>query len=160
MGYLTEIMQNKSTRNYLLSEAGMRGDLPTIFNLLADGANCNARDEEGYALVHLAVRHSKVEVLRLLQHLNLPVDWNARDPEGKTAFYIAVGAADHDCLKFLATHEQVDHNIAAFNGQTPAMYAQQFEETDEFWNILYSIRGLEWPWLSIGHYAFKLMNSE
>lgn len=66
-----------------LHQAAIDGDITKIRNLLASGANVNAKDKDGRTALILAALKGRVEVVQLL--LNNGADPNAQDKQGDTA---------------------------------------------------------------------------
>lgn len=76
-----------------LIQAGLRGDIKAIGDLIRAGATVNEVDEQGRTLLHLAAMGGHISngyqvALELVRHGGHGVHWNAVTPEGKTALVL------------------------------------------------------------------------
>jgi hypothetical protein len=74
-----------------VGQAVERGDLDAIRNMVASGANPNAKGREGQTLLYFALRKSKLPAARLL--LSLGADPNTPCPSGVPVIYEALSPA-------------------------------------------------------------------
>jgi ankyrin repeat protein len=74
-----------------------------IAMLLAKGADpgLSPHPVMPYAPLHLAARQGKVEDMKMLLAKNVPIDQNARTPDGMTPFLLACESGKHDAALFL-----------------------------------------------------------
>lgn len=76
---------------------------------------------EGYTLIHLAVVHNNLEVLKFLA--NEGCDLNAGDVDGLTALHFAVISKSNKCFDYLLSHPSVDIAAKTNDGNTFLHYA-------------------------------------
>ena len=119
-----------------LSYAAAHGDHRTLYFLINSGVNFNSVNNEGNSIIHLAVMSANVNVLQVIRFLDIDIDWNLRNMDGKTPFFISIGNFDTESLRFLAGIPEVDVNIPDFNGRTPGDYLNEVEYDSERFDIL------------------------
>lgn len=85
--------------NQELANAVLASDVARIQFLVEKGAEVNKLDAQGYAALHSAARHRKVEIAKVL--LDLKADPNARDRDGMTVVMHAVMRDDPAMIKLL-----------------------------------------------------------
>ncbi len=120
---------NTEALNESLMEALKRCDQDAVKKLILKGADVNARNESGGALLHwVAWRNNKEAASILLQE---GADINARDSEGKTPLHHAIRAefGETEMVKFLV-EAGADVNIKDNNGQTPLDWAFVWQPCD------------------------------
>jgi ankyrin repeat protein len=89
--------QSPQQADAALRKAAQDGDLPTVKDLLAKGANVNAKDESGQtALLWVAPARDNPEMVKLL--IAKGADVNAKDNEGTTALMIAASQSNPGIL--------------------------------------------------------------
>jgi hypothetical protein len=84
--------------------------------LLANKADVNARDHEGWTPLHAAAAKGLADVVEVL--LANGADVNAKNNKGQTALHWAAGKAYSDVAKLLLAHK-ADVNVRDDNGETP-----------------------------------------
>ena len=105
-----------------LHEKLSKGEYAGAESLLANGADVNARDEQGWSLLAEAALHGQRTVAELL--LTHGADVNAKEEEmnGQTPLHIAAGSGNNDVAEVLLAHG-ADVNAKEDNGQTPLFEA-------------------------------------
>ena len=91
---------NQSALNDELLRASCEGDIAVVQRTLADGANVNARDENGITVLMSAVFFNNTEVVKLLLAVE-GIDVNARDNDGSTALMLAVFLGNIEVVNLL-----------------------------------------------------------
>ena len=86
-------------RNKQLLEAAESGDIKRTKNLLARGANINARNNKGSTALHIAVHYGHREIVEAL--VNAGADINAKGRYGMTALHWAADNGSEDIVKAL-----------------------------------------------------------
>jgi uncharacterized protein len=100
--------------------------LANTTQLLNDGADANARDNEGFAPLHLAAKGQSDEVVRLL--LESGADVNARNNKGETPLYNAARnttPAALNIMRLLREHG-ADPTIETANGSSALRFISRF----------------------------------
>lgn len=119
--------------NESLLNAAQNDDLAQIYQLLADGANINAQDEEGRSALTLAIwATGNIEITRAL--LNLKIKVNLLDNQGESALITAITTGSTDSARLLIK-AGANVNIKT-NGNTPLMYVFSTEELGESEELL------------------------
>ncbi len=72
--------------------------------------------KNGFSLVHLAVIHKNIEVLKFLSSAGY--DMNASDVDGLTSLHLAVISKSNECFDYLLKHEAVDIGLKSKEGNT------------------------------------------
>lgn len=80
----------RSNGVYSLHEAAQAGDTKVLQARLSEGADVNARNEQGCTPLHLAAKAGHAELVKLL--LEAGADKTLQDNSGKTAADYATGA--------------------------------------------------------------------
>ena len=111
--------------NLLLSACGhATNPVPVVRFLLSQGANANARDENGFTPLHMACSRGHVETLDELLKCGPNVD--AQDQLGQTALhYSAAKDSDHTAKVLIAAG--ADRAVATRNGRLPFDFASSPE---------------------------------
>lgn len=120
-----------------LARAAQSGDAATVRSLIAQGADVNARDAEGYAPLAYAARSGDRDTIKQL--LDAKADPNARDCNswGWTPVINAMHKYNDDAARLLV-ERGADVNARAGgcneqkieDGLTPLMYAAKFDESE------------------------------
>ena len=88
-----------------LLKASEANQSTTVSILLRKGADVSAKDNNGWGVLHYAVRSSAVDVLRVLfQNEGARIDPNSRCPAGKTALHFAAENALLEPAEILLDH--------------------------------------------------------
>ncbi len=126
-------LSNRPVRNFSYSPllyAARFGDMRTVYQLIASGANVNAKGPRGQTALHLAVESQRYDVLHLL--LEKSADPNARDGEGSAPLDDAAWRGLIDATAMLIAHGAhlndpntqtgaTPINEAAYRGATPVV---------------------------------------
>lgn len=86
-------------KNAQLSFAARDGDMQSVNDLLADGADVNTSIKDGWTTLMIAVVNEHTEVVEAL--LNHDADVNAVTDNGWTALRIAIRKGDHEIIRLL-----------------------------------------------------------
>ncbi len=100
----------------LLHQAADMGNLITARKLIQLGADVNAPDQEGFTPMHLAIRHSHVQIVQLL--LDREANVNAVADNGQTPLFFAAYYSRTDLVSLLLNNG-ADANIADREGLSP-----------------------------------------
>ena len=112
-----------------LRKAAQDGDMPTVKDLLAKGANVNAKDESGQtALLWVAPARDNPEMIKLL--IAKGADVNAKDNQGTNALMIAASQSNPGILAELLA-AGADINAQNSEGGTALMAAAFRANLDE-----------------------------
>jgi ankyrin repeat protein len=104
-----------------LRKAAQDGDMTAVKDLLAKGANVNARDDKGQtALLWVAPARDNPEMAQLL--IDKGADVNAKDNEGETALMIAASQSNPGILAALI-EAGAEVNAQSNSGRTALMAA-------------------------------------
>ena len=82
-----------------MSESLDRADIPRIRELIAEGADVNARNKFGVTTLFMAAQNGHAEVVRLL--LEAKADVNAAITDGRTPLYMASGRGHAEVVRLL-----------------------------------------------------------
>ena len=103
----------------------MLGDADTTTRLIADGADVNDTNEDGYTPMHLAAIYGELECVRLLLQNN--ANKEAPDNDGKTPLHWAAHEGKVECVAALLEAGAMKNasnkggsrplHFAAFNGE-------------------------------------------
>ena len=119
-------------------EAAKRGDLVTTRDLIAKGANVNAKvNEAGRTALILATERGYIEIVKLL--LDKGVDVNTRYNAGQTALMIASYQGYIEIVRALIA-KGADVNARDFLGDTPTTLAAE-KNHEEVYRFLISKGG-------------------
>ena len=108
-----------------IHEAAMDGDIEAVKQHLAAGTDVNAKDEDGYTLLTVAVAYGSKEIVELL--IFKGVDVNAKNDGGSTPLNIAT-AQGHKEIVELLIFNGVDVN--AFDPQVREKSIEIYEVAD------------------------------
>jgi ankyrin repeat protein len=86
-----------------LIEAAQRGDLDKATKSLSNGANPNAKDEDGETPLHWASAQNHLDIVELLLAIN-EIDVNALNYAGNTPLHQAVAAGNDEISRELIAH--------------------------------------------------------
>lgn len=118
-------LRERQRLNQLLYLEAAKGNIRAVRELLAKGANINAReDKNGYAPLLIAAKNGRVNVVSLLvdqENTNV----NQTDFGGKTALTLAVLYGHLDIVNLLLSRPYVDVNLPMDMGATPFYVAMQ-----------------------------------
>jgi ankyrin repeat protein len=103
--YKTNSQILAATTNFALLNAAARGNLPKVKELLANGADVNARDTQHNTalLLNAQLSYSGVEVPTLL--LEKGADIDAVNDNGESALMLSAGRNSQDEVKLFLTHK-------------------------------------------------------
>ena len=82
-----------------LIQASFNGDILKVKKLLEEGADINAKDEDGMSALQMASSDGHTDIVNLL--LEEGADVNAKNEDGKTALQMASSNGDTDIVKLL-----------------------------------------------------------
>jgi ankyrin repeat protein len=131
---------SQGVTNNILNNKRINGDTPLLISYKLENYRCfkfllehplidvNVKDRQGYALLHLACRDRKFEIIELLlNHPNINV--NIQDGDNKqTPFNRACITGDIKVLEYLIPYSNI--NIQDVNGNTSLHYACQNEKIE------------------------------
>ena len=80
-------------------DAAENGDLETVHNMIADGADVNATDEHTRSAVYKAAKHGQLDAIKLLSKHGAELD--TTDNRGTNALYWAAIKGHQDIAEFL-----------------------------------------------------------
>jgi len=105
-----------------MHDAAKKGDEVELKWLMSQGANVNAKDNEGRTPIHYAAREGHYKAMDLLIKQNANV--NAQDHNNMTPMHYAVGNNHSAAMELL---KKYDANVDAkdINGMTPMHYATE-----------------------------------
>ena len=104
-----------------MQEAALNGDASTVKNLIAEGVNVNAADEENRTALMFASFNGHIEIVKIL--LESDAVLSLRDASGRTALLYASTGPFPETVKLLLEHN-ADPNITdAVESFTPLMHA-------------------------------------
>jgi uncharacterized protein len=110
----------KDTKTIALANAVEKDDAIRIRKLAADGADINAKGEQGMTLLTWAIGNQKKNALRTL--LELKANPNARDTEGAPVLEVAAQSEDLDYARMLLS-SGADADTNARNGEPLIFHA-------------------------------------
>jgi Ankyrin repeats (3 copies)/Ankyrin repeat len=125
IGLVYLLMPDMSSQR--LAVAVRQGNLVKASGLLADGANANAKDENGTPVLITACRAGNTAVVELL--LAYGADPEAKDKYGNTAF-VEAAAKGMSGLARLLLKKGVDVNAKSKDGWTALMWASHYGHAD------------------------------
>ena len=99
-----------------LFDAANRGDLKKVKRLLNEGADVNAKDEDGWTPLHWAAYYGHLNVVKLL--VDRGADVNAKSKAGETPLHWAAANGHLDVVEFLVDRG-ADVNAKSKAGWTP-----------------------------------------
>ena len=110
----------------LLHRAAKNDNTKIVLDLLAEGADREARDGLGYTPLHNAIRWGNIETVQRL--LELGADREAKDNFGYTPLHNAIRWGNREIVEIvqLLLAKGADREAKANNGYTPLSLAKQF----------------------------------
>ncbi len=117
---------HRSTPGELLRSASYEGNLPEIRRLLAQGADVDARDKEGWTPLIWAQAGNRPEAVKLLLQRRAEID--AKDNTGCTALHQAATAGRETVMALLLANAADAENVSRY-GYTPLMDAAIYGKT-------------------------------
>ncbi|MFC1765376.1 ankyrin repeat domain-containing protein, partial [Planctomycetota bacterium] len=110
-----------------LLTAAQNGEQQEVKVLLDQGADINAKDDQGMTPLHLAAQEGHKEVVEFL--LSKDADINAQNIKGYTPLYSAIWNNDPNIVGLLVS-KGADVNFSPEKGYPPLQHAVWFENTD------------------------------
>ena len=108
---------HKSRYTTLLHIAAYNPEVEVLKYLISQGADVNAKDNDGETPLHHTVFNSNIEVLKYL--VSQGVDVNAKNNNGRTPLHLAANfSRDPEVLKYLVS-QGADINAKDNDGETP-----------------------------------------
>jgi len=107
--------------------AAKDGAISRVKHLIAEGADINARDNQGRTPLYEAILGGNVNTVKLLTWHG--ADINARDNQGRTPLHLASGR-NHQAVTELLIDQGADVNATDKDGDTPLNVAIQMGHTD------------------------------
>jgi serine/threonine-protein phosphatase 6 regulatory ankyrin repeat subunit A/serine/threonine-protein phosphatase 6 regulatory ankyrin repeat subunit B len=104
-----------------LFDAAKRGDLNKVQKLLAQGADVNAKRNDGATPLMMAAYHGRMDVCELL--ISKGADINSQDEDGKTALMWTASDHRHTDVCELLISRGADVNSKDYYGQTALTWA-------------------------------------
>ena len=104
-----------------LHAAAQANEVQKINELLANGADPNAVNEDGYLALHIAARKGAVDAVKVL--IEKTADINAQGKDGDTPLYYAARSGVIDTVRMLLDHG-ADPSIVNERGETACSVAQ------------------------------------
>ena len=103
--------QDQEALDLGLLDASLQGDLNKVKEFLKNGANINAKNEEGETPLIIASRNGEIKIVKLI--LAYPeTDVNIKGgSSGATALHYAVMSESGEIVKLLLAHPETDVNI-------------------------------------------------
>jgi len=117
---IVELLIEKGATFSTIHEAAKFGSLEKVREFIEGGADVNAKDEDGYTPLSIAVSGGRTDVADFL--IAKGADVNAKDKEGYTPLYSAIWKDDKDMVK-LFVDKGADVNVLPKNDGTPLEYA-------------------------------------
>lgn len=118
----------------LLQDAASRGDIAAIEQLIADGANVNARTVNGrFTALLMATQANRVQAAKTL--IELGADVNAGSTLGATPLHVAAGNNNIEIVDLLIAHE-ANPNAQDYDGITPLHKAAQYGHVEVIERLL------------------------
>ncbi|HEY7506383.1 MAG TPA: ankyrin repeat domain-containing protein [Nitrososphaera sp.] len=127
-------MTGQEKRNEKLRLAAFEGDLETMNDLIADGVDLNAQDEEGYTALIDAVQEPNKEAVSIL--LNAGTDIEKVDEENATALMWAVRSGFEEnydqsiAVVRMLIERGADVNARTESGATALIYAVSHDKPE------------------------------
>ncbi|KAJ4717509.1 Ankyrin repeat family protein [Melia azedarach] len=122
--------------------AAMKGRIDVLGELLnARPCAASASTIWGETILHLCVKHNQLEVLKfLLETMDDPEFFNAKDDYGMTILHVAVADKRIEVIKFLTTRTKINVNALNANGFTAWDILAQSKRDVKDWEIGESLR--------------------
>ncbi|WP_396912397.1 ankyrin repeat domain-containing protein [Mycolicibacterium sp.] len=114
-----------------LHYAAVDGKLEEVRQLLAEGADVNAREDSGWTPLHFAANQGNLKVTEAL--LAAGADVNAVNDEGKEPLFCAIlagGLGQALAVAKLLRDNGADPNRVASNGRSPATFVKRLVDED------------------------------
>lgn len=105
--------------------AAAMGDVGVIHDLILKGGDVHSQDHDGNTVIHIAVRHQHLSVVKSLHELG--VDINSQNADGWTPIYVAACCGDSGAEQFVESIIDLgaDLNITSNSGWSPVLIATQ-----------------------------------
>lgn len=100
-----------------LHAAVIKGDTALVKLLLKNGANCNAKTNEGYTALHYAAEYNRLEIMHTLimqEHLDI----NPAASKDATPLHFAVMGGHIDIVSLLCQQKMIKLDLKTSNGMT------------------------------------------
>ena len=110
-----------------LIQASFNGDILKVKKLLEEGADINAKDEDGKSALQMASSYGHTDIVKLL--LEAGADINAKDNDWGTALSNAVMNEKQQVVKLLL-EKGADVNQPNKDGETPIIHAIYFGDVE------------------------------
>ena len=123
------LLNNGVTGNNAIYQVSLNGDTDTLKQLLAQGADVNAKNQEGKTALMGAAKKGQSEVVKIL--LDAKADINAQDASGKTALIYAAKNSSLEVVKLLLA-AGADVNIKDKKGETALLQTATEEWSQKF----------------------------
>jgi len=110
-----------------INMAAYAGDLQRVEKFIDEGADVDAKDEEGQTALHYAAKGADIEMVELL--IAKGADVNAKDNRSRTPLYVAVWGGHTDVVEFLIDNG-ADINARSEYNYTPIYHASWSGSTE------------------------------
>jgi len=123
MNEVANLLRKHGGKYGFIHTAAVGGDTEAVKEFLAAGADVNAKDNDGYTALHLAVgKRGSLEVVKLL--ITEGVDVNVKNKGGATPLHFTAFYGQEDVTKLLIDNG-VDVNMKGLTGETPLDWAMR-----------------------------------